>query len=31
MAHAMIQNGLDQFPLDDFLPDDFAETHEKNF
>jgi hypothetical protein len=28
MAHTMIQNRLDQFLLDHFLPDDFAEPHE---
>jgi hypothetical protein len=27
MAHTMIQNRLDQFLLDHFLPDDFAEPH----
>jgi hypothetical protein len=28
MAHTMIQNRLDQFLLDHFLPDDFAEPHD---
>jgi hypothetical protein len=28
MAHTMIQNRLDQFLLDHFLPDDFAESHD---